>query len=196
MNRREMLTGVAVAGATVALSAPTIAKTLPASRAAWDSAFAHWSIVQAKYDAVCDRFSAAEEAWGDAQPRIDRYFDVYGLNTRMERGHVEGALQMYNTRQRVGGGTQIDIQQVADEFGAYLKRSADLRRHLRVEEYWDRSEAYRPTYFEARDRLMNIPAPDLAALLVKIEIAAVSLDDEHADSMLTDARRLLSHGRA
>ena len=114
----------------------------------------------------------------------------------MERGHIEGALAIYSTRQRVTGGVQIDAKQTADEFEAYRTRSADLRKAFRVEEYWNDSTAYRPTYFEARDRLMEVPAPDAAALLVKIEIAAVLLDDEHAETMLTDARRLLSNGRA
>ena len=197
MNRREMLTGMAVAGATVALSAPTIAKTLPVSRTAWDKAFAHWSPIKARFDALCDQFNAAEEAWGEADgPRVDRYFDRYNLHILMERGHIEGALAMYNTGQRVTGGDQIDVKQTADEFEAYRTRSTDLRKHFRVDEYWDRSTAYRSTYFEARDRIMDILAPDVAALLVKIEIAAVSLDDEHAGSVLADARRLLPQGRA
>ena len=42
-----------------------------------------------------------------------------------------------------------------------------------MDEYWSDSTAYRATYFEARDRLMEITAPDVTALLVKIEIAAV-----------------------
>ena len=51
MNRREMLTGMAVAGATVALTAPTIAKSLPASRAAWDKAMADFERTRAHRDA-------------------------------------------------------------------------------------------------------------------------------------------------
>ncbi|MEG3154460.1 hypothetical protein [Sphingomonas sp. RB1R13] len=47
MNRREMLTGMAVAGATVALSTPTIAMKLPVSRAAWDDAMTALARVQA-----------------------------------------------------------------------------------------------------------------------------------------------------
>ena len=54
MNRREMLTGVAVASATVALSAPTIAKSLSASRTAWDEVVAHWSAVQGTRPFVMD----------------------------------------------------------------------------------------------------------------------------------------------
>ena len=197
MNRREMLTGMAVAGAAVAMPTPTVAKSLPTSRSAWDKAFANWSAVQGKYDALCDRFDTAEEAYGDASgPRPGRYFDDYNLNMSMERGHVEGALAIYNTRQRITGGVQIDVKQVADEFGAYRRRNADLRKHFRVDEHWEQAKAYQPTYYEARDRIMMVAAPDVAALLVKIEVAAVSLDDEHADSMLADARRLLPQGRA
>ena len=110
MNPRELPTGMAVAGAAVALPAPTIAQALPASRTAWDDAFAHWSPVNAQFDALCDRFNVAEEAWGEAVgPRIDRYFDEYCLNMLMERGHIEGALAMYNTRQSLSGGQQIIV---------------------------------------------------------------------------------------
>ena len=197
MNRREMLTGMAVAGAAVAMSAPAIARGLPTSRSAWDKAFANWSAVQGKYDALCDRFDTAEEAYGDASgPRPGRYFDDYNLNMSMERGHVEGALAIYNTRQRITGGVQIDVKQVADEFEAYRRRNTDLRKHFCVDEHWEQAKAYQPTYYEARDRIMMVAAPDVAALLVKIEIAAVSLDDEHAEAMLADARRLLPQGRA
>jgi hypothetical protein len=41
---------------------------------------------------------------------------------------------------------------------------------------------------------MEVPAPTLAALLIKIEIAAVSLDDDHGQAMLSDAQRLLRLG--
>ena len=146
---------------------------------------------------VGDRFDTVEEAYGDASgPRPGRYFDDYNLNMSMERGHVDGALTIYNTRQRINGGVQIDVKQVADEFEAYRRRNADLRKQFRVDEYWDQAKSYRPTYYEARDRLMEIPAPDVTALLAKIEIAAVSLDDGHAEAMLADARRLLPQGRA
>ena len=174
----------------------TVARSALAGTLVWDRAFGHWRAIQQKYDGLCDRFNAAEEAWGDASSRIDRFFEQYQLNTSMKRGYVEAQLKLYNTRARLTGGAKIDVQKVADEFDAYRKRSADLRAQFRVDEYWDQSAQYRPTYFEARDRIMQIPAPHVAALLVKIEIAAISLDNEHADLMLADAQRLLSNGRA
>lgn len=199
LSRRQALAGLSILG-TVAIpgaQAATKAATVRPGRAAWDRAFAHWVPVETRFNALHDRFNAAEEAWGEAgDPRVGRYFDEYHLNMLMERGHIEGALAMHNTRQRVTGGDQIDVKQTADEFEAYRTRSTDLRKHFRVDEYWDHATVYRPTYYEARDRIMAVPAPDIPALLVKIEIAAVSLDNEHAESMLVDARRLLSDGRA
>ena len=38
---------------------------------------------------------------------------------------------------------------------------------------------------------MKIPAPDTAVLLIKMELAACTLSDEHSDSVLEDAKRLL-----
>ena len=105
-------------------------------------------------------------------------------------------LRIYNTRARLGGRAQIDATKIADEFAANLKRSADLKKHFRVDEHWDRMKAYQPAFDEARDTIMKIPAPHVAALLIKIEIAAISLDHKHADLVLADARRLLSNGRA
>lgn len=49
-----------------------------------------------------------------------------------------------------------------------------------------------PAYREARDRFMAVPAPHCRALLAKIEISTLSLDDDHAEAVLADARRLLS----
>ena len=195
MNRREVLTGMALASAAAAVPAVAMAETRPDSRA-WDREFTHWCTIEGKFDELCDRFNAAEEAWGGSDPRVDHYFEEYNLNTSMKRGHVEGTLAMYNTRMRLTSGTQIDVQRVADEFEAYLQRSARLRDQFRVGEYWGQVEEYRPTYFEARDRIMQVPAPHVAALLVKIEIAAISLDEEHAEVMLAAARRLLSTGKA
>lgn len=198
MNRREMLTGIAVAGAAAATPfiGASVAKAATADTRAWDMVYPEWEAVRQKFDALVNRFDAAEEAYGDASPRVDRYFNDYGFNMGMERGHMEGALAMYNTRMRVAGRPKVNVQQVADEFDAYRRRDADRRKHFRVNEYWDAVTAYRPTFFEARDRIMDVPAPTIAALLIKIEIAAISLDDDHAGAMLADARRLLSHGRA
>ena len=39
---------------------------------------------------------------------------------------------------------------------------------------------------------MQVPAPTLPALLEKMQIAAISLDDGHAAATLADARRLLA----
>ena len=120
-TRRQMLAGMAIAGATAATPfiGASIAKAATADTLAWDAALPRWKAVEQTYDAICDRHDAVEEAYGDASPRIDRYFDDYGLNTSMERGHVEGALTIYNTRMRLNGAAKVDVAKVADEFDAY-----------------------------------------------------------------------------
>ena len=63
MNRREVLTGMAVAGATVALSAPTIARGLPASRSAWNKAMANLDRAKAASDAYEPEYWRIEAAY-------------------------------------------------------------------------------------------------------------------------------------
>ena len=199
LSRRQALAGLSMAGAVAATPAMAATATRSAlgDSSAWDQASAAWRLVDQKFDALGDRFDAAEEAWGDADgPRVDRYFEEYRLDTSMTRDQAESALKMFNTRARLSGRAQIDATKIADEFAASLKRSADLKKHFRVDEHWDRMKAYQTTFDEVRDAIMKIPAPHVAALLIKIEIAAISLDDEHAESVLADARRLLSNGRA
>jgi hypothetical protein len=73
VNRREMLTGMAVAGATVALSTATIATSLPASRAAWDEAMADFERTRADRDAyepTLDNLGKAIQA-GKEEHRAD-----------------------------------------------------------------------------------------------------------------------------
>ncbi len=89
-----------------------------------------------------------------------------------------------------------EAERIADEFMAYKARSAEAKRLYRCKELAEQRSAYLPRYVEARDALIAVAAPDNGGLLTKLEIAAESLDDEHAESALADARRLLSVGRA
>ena len=57
---------------------------------------------------------------------------------------------------------------------------------------WEAMRAACPAFHAARDAFMAVPAPHHRALLAKLEVACVSLDDDHATSALNDARRLLS----
>ena len=86
---------------------------------------------------------------------------------------------------------RTDIQKTADEFAVYQRRSAEISRSFQIEALWADVKVGLPIYVEAREGLMNVPAPHQAALLVKIEVAAESLDNRHAEIVLADARRLL-----
>ena len=67
----------------------------------------------------------------------------------------------------------------------------DIDETMHDDAQWAKAQAYNPTFDAARDKMMETPAPHLAALLVKIEVTAISLDDEHAELTADDARRLL-----
>ena len=192
MNRREVLTGMALGGAAVALPAAAIARSAARpSQAAWDSALARYRIADATYDALIDRSDAAEHAAGLAQPRIDRYFDDYGLGMGMDRDSVVRRLHTYALCRN----DAINVQATADEFMAYQQRHDELCQQFKTKELNQRCKEYLPVYERARDDLMRLPAPDTDALLVKMGIAAMSLADEHATLALADAHRLLA-GRA
>ena len=70
MNRREVLSGMAVAGASVAMSAPTIANTLPTSRAAWDKAMAAYQQARAASDASDAEFERIDAAYRVAIDKV------------------------------------------------------------------------------------------------------------------------------
>lgn len=152
--------------------------------------------MDAAYTKLCDAHDAADEAAEAALPRVDGFFDEYRLGMSMKRDAVEFHLQLYNTRERVAGKPQIDIAATAEEFERYRREHEAIARRFRVKELDQRCQQCLPTYRSARDALMAVPAPDQAALLIKMEIATVPLDEEHAESALADARRLLSDGRA
>jgi hypothetical protein len=193
MNRREALTGMALASAAITLPAAAIAKASTGpSRRAWDKAVAEFRHVDSTFNALIDRSDAAQEAAGEAHPRVDRYFDEYRLGMGMSRDRVVYWLHHY----ALDAKSNIDVQATADEFMAYQDEARKVSERFSVKRLDEACEAYRPTYFQARDALMAVDAPDSAALLVKIQLAAQSLDGDHAESTLADARRLLAAGRA
>ena len=193
MNRREVLTGMALASAAVAVPAAAVMKASTGpSRFAWDKALAEFRHVDSTFNALIDRSDAAQEAAGEAHPRVDRYFDEYRLGMGMSRDRVVYWLHHYV----LGTKSNIDVQATADEFMAYQDEARKVSERFSVKRLDEACEAYRPTYFQARDALMALSAPDNEGLLIKIELSMQSLDGDHAESTLADARRLLATGRA
>ncbi len=186
------------------------------NRSAWDKEFARFQRVKAEYDRLCDAETAADEAAGEAVPREARVFDAYGLYMGDRReaavrsitaaccardfGRQRG-IPLYPKHEREAYEAKLaeinaEAERVADEFMTFKARAEEAKRRYRCKELAEQRKAYLPRYLEAREALMVLPAPDNAALLTKLEIAAESQTDEHAESALADARRLLTFGRA
>lgn len=188
LSRRTAL--AAIAGGTAIAAVPLAAANLaPIGAARWDAALAAFREVERQHKVLWDRWEAACDAAADCTPeRVARYFDDYRLGIGMSRNDVEYWLRLYNTGRT---DRRIDVGSTADEFMTYQQKFLDAHERYQTDRLYNEAQAQNPAYQEARDALMAVPAPTIAALLVKIEIAAVSLDDDHADSMLADARRLL-----
>jgi len=167
-----------------------IAKADQLGRVRWDAAFALYREANSHFDEAIDRHAEAEGLAGAACPRVDVFFDKYRLGMGMNRSRVVENLQYYNVRN--DRANRIDVEAVADDFMAFQERSKAAEQRFCVGELEEAIEASRPAFHETREALMRVSAPDTAALLVKIEIAFCSLDTDHADSTLVDAKRLLA----
>ncbi len=215
-TRREALTALALSAVAETVPAVAAAKSASVDRSAWDAEFARFQRVRAEYDRLCDAEATADEAAGESVPREARFFDTYGLYMGDDReaavrsitaaccsrdfGRQRG-IPLYPKHEREAYEAKLaeinaEAERVADEFMAYNARTKEAERLHRCKEWAEQRKAYLPRYLEAREALMALPAPDNAALLAKLEIAAESLTDDHAESALADARRLLIFGRA
>ncbi|TMJ19544.1 MAG: hypothetical protein E6G92_07145 [Alphaproteobacteria bacterium] len=159
----------------------------------WDQALATFREVESDHDRLWGRSERADEAAEANRPaRIARYFEDYRLGIGMKRQDVESRLRAYNTGRSEG---RIDVARTADEFDAYQRQILEVNERFQTDRLFNEASAHNPIYKAACDALMSAPAPHTAALLIKLEIAAISLDDEHMESAVADARRLLIDGR-
>jgi hypothetical protein len=178
-----LLVGTFAAGIGEAAASPAVDRT------AWDRVFASYQRARARFDALCARWEAEDEARGEALPeRVDRYFDDYRLGMGMNRETVLFWLRIYASNPA----HSLDVEATADEFMEYQRLNAEISSRFRVDELYQEMSDYLPAFNEARNAMMEVPAPDKAALLVKIENASISLCEDHAEATLADARRLLA----
>jgi hypothetical protein len=117
-----------------------------------------------------------------------------------ERERVSG-LVLYPADQRAASEEKLramneEADRIADEFMAYQAHHKSEERRLRLDELREQENGYREHFLEARDALMGMPAPDTEALLFKLEVAAISCEDDHIESCLADAKRLIGEARA
>lgn len=165
----------------------------PNEQLAWNEALARFRTVDAVHDELARRWEDACNEADEATPdRIDRYFDTFKLGIGMKRDDVEFWLRQYVART----GDVIDIAGTADDFDQYQQLILAARERFEVERLWRELRAHQPDFDRARDDLMAVPAPDHEALLIKLQITAMSLDEDHAESTLADAKRLLRGGKA
>ncbi len=183
-TRRAILGAIACAPAAAILAAP-----LPKSgHSEWNAALAVYKDADRKFDAAWDRYNQIEDMAAAATPnRPDHLFDTLNLNMSMSRREAEAMLQfhMLNTVD------QIDIAATLNELDAYRAAMEAARKSFNLADEQAAASALSEPLCLARDALMGIPAPDTAALLIKIEITSHCISDEHAEITLADARRLL-----
>ena len=148
MNRREMLTGMAVAGATFALSAPTIAKSLPASRTLWDAALAKFRHHHAEHEAACTAHGAFE----------DRYF-------------AERPRQPLGAEFRIGDTVDSYHARIHAERAEFERLDAECSRRTGFDASEARQERACDASWDALGDLLATPAPGLAEVALKIELA-------------------------
>jgi hypothetical protein len=175
----------------------------------WDEAQSRFNVVDAEYDRRIAAEEAASEAVHDECPRVDRFFDEYGLGMSMtrerairaitwrccQREHVS-AMILYPPDKRDLNDEKLDAinaeaDRVADEFMAFQARHDEAWERHGVDKLAARVAEYRELYFEARDDLMAVPAPDVEAVLTKFQIAATYVDHAYVDSAVADACRFL-----
>ena len=174
MNRREMLSGTAVAGATVALATPTIAKSLPASRGAWDTALAKFRWHHAEHEAACTAHNVVEARYYAERPDQP-------LGAVFKVGDTE---ETYNARVR------------ADQ-AEFERLDAECERRTG----YDISEARQAqacnASWDALGELLATPAPGLAEVVLKIELAAeYGLTMQELEPVCADLRRFVSQEKA
>lgn len=154
----------------------------------WDEALARFREVDTAFNEALDRHSKAENSADDECPREARFFDTYRLGMGMSRQRVIDELRWYSDR--TGG--RINEHELADKFEAYQARSQEAAKRHSVDELDKRIDELKEPWRAAREAIMAIPAPDTAALLVKLDIAFTSLCTDHAEIAMADARRLLA----
>ena len=172
MNRREVLTGMAVAGATVALSAPTIAKSLPASRSHWDAALAKFRRLHDEHDAACTAHSVVEDRYYAERP-------VQPLGAVFKKGDT---IDSYHERLR------------ADQ-AEFERLDAECRHRTGYDASEEMQGQACEASWDALGELLATPAPGLAEVVQKIELAAeYGLTMKDLGPVCADLRRFVAIG--
>lgn len=211
-TRREALAGLATAAALGIIPSVALAKSI--NRSAWDKAEAHWRTVDAEYTRRCAAHDSAHEAFHDELRRSEgnwftggggglRSAFRYGIDRdealRCATWELCQAYAVAHPGRRQTGtelkAMNAEADRIADEFMAHQERKEALSRRYLVEELERERKAYYPTFDSARYALMDVPAPDFAAAMVKVEIAFDTTEWRHEQAVLSDLRRLVGDAK-
>ena len=208
-TRRQALAGLAITAALGTIPVTALAKSTP-NRAAWNTATARVRATSGAVKRIWDHCSAAHGEANAACPRREEFFSRYNLGWRSSRESNFKSTQFAILMEHCHGkqsATDEDARQVIaetnrvlDDFEAYCAKHDEA--FGGYEEHQERFDAAVDAMDDARHALLIMPAPDPAALLEKIELLALIMDEagvEDAERMAavrTDARRLLKQKRA
>lgn len=186
-SRRNVLTALIALPALASCASPAVAAPAADTRH-WDAALAEYQRVHAAHSAAWDAFWTAHEAAIDDSPAYPehlakRFFLTPSMEPELVRALVRTAADVV--------GAPFDIDAVVAEWEGHRKGREAANAFHRTKELEAAAKSWSIPFHTARDGLMAIPAPTNAALLVKIEIASHSLDEDHGESTLADAQRLL-----
>ncbi len=169
MNRREALTGMALASAAITLPAAAIAKASSGhSRLEWDKALSTFKHCHAEHEATCTSHSAVEERYFAERPdqplggefRIGDTVETYHARLTADRAEFE----------RLDAECRVKTGQ--DQSEAKLGQACDAS--------WNGLNA-----------LLNTSAPGLPEVIQKIELAIEhGREIEDLGPVLADLRRL------
>lgn len=218
MSRRAALTGIGLAGgaAILPIVAASAAKASTADRAAWDRAFAAYekaSAAEAAYAPTSDRIWAAFQE--GKQDHLNSCIDWknLGFTNSLDRRNTAYVMDVEAEWQSYLDGynkwwfspnpdkCRAQMRAALDSVVEFRRREAEHRRACGWEEAAERTDALSEAAYEAKWTLLSkIPAPDLPALLWKLEVFLQTEDEGNVPNWtekaieltMADARRLLS----
>jgi hypothetical protein len=179
LARRVFLGGAAIVavstGAIDCFAAPIFSAPAAVSRVAWDAALADVARTKAAFTPIYEALNQAESRYYALQP--ERPTGEYLLSLKPD-SFEDGDLDKWKARVKV----------VQDDYD----RQAELaRRQSGLVEAEAAEDLYSSRIGDAVNALMLCPAPDLAAVVYKIELAKTEdMDLHNLNPVLVDLRRL------
>lgn len=214
VSRRAILGAAAAVPALVALPAAAAIAAIPADRSAWDRAFAAYEKAKAEDEAYDAIFNPVYDQWKAEVEAIPHR--TFGPDLYIGRATIstEDRVQIATVRKRV---EDADNGKITCAPGHAMEKHLELCREivafddarqaqvkaiedrLNWQELNDKWEAVGQAAYEAECEVLDTPAPDLPALLFKLE-KLLHADEDGSTSpwceqkvaqTMADARRLL-----